>query len=308
MAPAVTTRWVGTPTTVSGLDPLALDGLPTHLTPYARWVTPPPTGHTRVNPRLLLHRSANSPAVGVPGRWPGSIEWYPLSVAGQAVLDRLLSGLDGPSDLDRQWLRRLLATRILVNDDEIDVAVTPADLDRARDDFADTGQVRLERLVSSATVGALRTHYRRLIRDGEMPLGELQAARRWAARNEAIALRMHRWFAPVVASLVDREVRPSYALSFVYEAGGELPRHIQRPQGEYSLVVVFDASNESDHSAPALRLEGVNGALRVEQRLGDGVLYRGRTLLHSREALAPGTSLGLVYLHYVDVHFDGSLA
>jgi len=57
-----------------------------------------------------------------------------------------------------------------------------------------------------------------------------------------------------------------------------------------------------------LHLETSRGPVRVEQALGDALLYRGCELPHYRDPLPDGQISTSIFLHYVRADFLGSLS
>jgi hypothetical protein len=163
-------------------------------------------------------------------------------------------------------------------------------------------------LIPPFHLGALRRYYRSHIRAGSFQFGDNQVDRRYAAHNEPVARYIHDQLAPAVNDIARARVRPSYVYLAAYESGSVLERHTDREQCEYSITLCIDATPEPEVQSPwPIILDTRDGALRIWQYLGEGLLYRGRYLPHYREPLPEGCSSLSLLLHYVDQNFAGPL-
>lgn len=198
------------------------------------------------------------------------------------------------------------------------ILVAPDHAERRRKEWLDMvwtcsrtferGYTSVAGLVPSFHLGALRRYYRYHTRVASFMLGDNQVARRHAAHNEGVARFVHQQLAPAVSDIARTLVKPSYAYLAAYESGSVLERHTDREQCEYSITLCIDASPEPEAQSPwPIQLDIPDGALRVWQYLGDGLLYRGRYLPHYRDELPPGYTSTSLLLHYVDEWFAGPL-
>ncbi len=174
--------------------------------------------------------------------------------------------------------------------------------------FKEQGFAPIGRLIHPFHVAALRRYYRCLIRTGKLPLGDNQSSRRYVAHNERVARFFHHSLTPTVSAIAGEPVKPSYVYFASYQGGAKLEKHIDREQCEFSITFCLDYSPEPRGATPwPILLHTSNGTVSVFQALGDGLLYRGRELPHSRESLPePHTSTSL-FFHYVRQGFSGVL-
>lgn len=87
-----------------------------------------------------------------------------------------------------------------------------------------------------------------------------------------------------------------------------LKQHVDREQCEFSVTLCLDYSPEPRVATPwPLRLHKPSGTVTIFQAIGDALLYRGRELPHSREALPEGHTSTSIFFHYVRESFTGSL-
>jgi hypothetical protein len=158
-------------------------------------------------------------------------------------------------------------------------------------------------------VGELRLHVRRLTRLGHMRNGDGQTPLRWV-RHDDDALRVfHRGLAELVSAVVAEPVKPSYGYTAVYHDGAELPSHLDRPQCRYTLSVCLDCLPDPPREVPwPLELQTRDARVSAYQSLGDGLLFKGTEIPHSRPPLPSGLTVATVLLHYVPDTFDGPLS
>jgi hypothetical protein len=170
------------------------------------------------------------------------------------------------------------------------------------------GYAPLSGIIPPFHLGTLRRYYRSRIRAGAFQLGDNQVGGRHAAHNEPTARYVHAQLSQLVSDIARVRVKPSYVYLAAYQSGAVLDRHTDREQCEYSITLCIDATPEPEAQSPwPILLDTSEGALRIWQYLGDGLLYRGRYLPHYRERLPEGCSSTSLLLHYVDQDFDGLL-
>jgi hypothetical protein len=215
----------------------------------------------------------------VPRDLPDHIRWV-LSMAG------ILTPRGYPEEARREWLHYL--------------PYRAADFRK--------GFVVVPHLVPPLHLGALRRYYRQRTRTGCFKLGDNQVGRRYAAHNEPVARYIHEQLAHVVGALAGKPVKPSYAYFVAYQGGSVLEPHTDRPQCEYSITLLVDATPEPEEQSPwPIKLQMPDKLLGVWQYLGESLVYRGRKIQHSRDRLAADASSSSLLLHYVDAGFRGEL-
>jgi hypothetical protein len=184
-------------------------------------------------------------------------------------------------------------------------------LDLARDRAASfaRGYAAVEGLIPPLQLGALRRYYRYHTRAGTFTLGDDQVALRRVAHNEGVTAFFHCQLTHAVSDIAGTLVRPSYSYIAAYESGAVLERHTDREQCEYSITLCIDAAPEPERQVPwPIQLDVADGALRIWQHIGEGLVYRGRHLPHYRDPLAEGHTCTSLLFHYVDYEFAGSLS
>jgi hypothetical protein len=170
------------------------------------------------------------------------------------------------------------------------------------------GYTSISGLIPPFHLGALRRYYRYHTRGGSFQFGDGQVERRHYAHNEPVSRYLQLQLTNVVSDLARSVVKPSYTYFAAYESGSVLDRHTDREQCEYTITLCVDASPEPEVQVPwPIQLDIPEGALRIWQHLGDGLLFRGRYLPHYRDVLSEGCSSTSLLLHYVDGNFSGQL-
>lgn len=176
-----------------------------------------------------------------------------------------------------------------------------------REQFRARGYTMVSGLLHPFHVGALRRYYRYLIRSGGMKLGDAQCPGRYVAHNEIVARFFHYQLAAAIGEAVGEFVKPSYVYVAAYQSGAELPKHTDREQCEYSLTLCIDHSPPELEGSWPIHLESSGETTSLSQRVGDGIVYRGRELAHYREMLPAGSTAIFLLFHYVPEDFSGSL-
>ena len=173
--------------------------------------------------------------------------------------------------------------------------------------FREFGYSCVNGLIHPFHIGSLRRYFRQLVRTGDMRLGDSQTSGRFVAHNEGVARFFHHQLAKALTNIVGTPVKPSYVYVSAYQSGAELPKHTDRAQCEYSLTLCIDHSPPEQEGSWPLFLETRHRTAAILQRVGDGLVYKGRELAHFREALPKGSSSVFLLFHFVPKDFNGSL-
>lgn len=253
---------------------------------------------------------------GSPMAWlrdPGTQFVVPYWLQSQELesLQRMQDGADPAVAADGELLRRLVGAGLVVPE-----AASPEPAlrwagPRGPKQLAERGYVLLRDLVPPAHLRAMRRYYGGLLREGMLRWGDDQVPRRFNVHNEGCARYWNEQLAPVVAYLAGEPVKASYAYMAVYQPGAVLHRHVDRAQCEFSVSFLVDYSPEPETVSDwplYLDLPGpVPETVAVHFAIGDGLVYRGRTLAHYRDVLPPGRQSSHIFFHYVGAEFGGPL-
>lgn len=232
-----------------------------------------------------------------------------------SALSKLLSSLhpreSAPASLPLETRRALLMAGVFVPEDWIETRTREwaAAVSRGADEFQRKGFLPVRELIHPFHISALRRYFRYLIRTGQMRLGDGQCCRRYIAHDDPVARFFHLQLTQAVSALADEPLKPSYVYASSYQAGAHLDKHTDREQCEFSLTFCLDYSPEPELATPwPLELHTSCGKATIFQALGDGLLYRGRAIPHSRPLLPRGHTSTSIFFHYVRKDFCGSLS
>jgi hypothetical protein len=233
----------------------------------------------------------------------------------EAVVASLLAGTPGagtpvPDTVPRDVLLVLAGAGILTTEDHAErrLAEWAEVVRKGAQQFRERGYVALGSLIHPFNLAALRRYYRHAIRCGAMPLGDVQSPRRYAAHNDGVARFFHHQITNAVSAVVGEAIKPSYVYLASYLSGADLKKHIDRQQCEFSVTLCLDFSPEPELATSwPIRLDTAEGAVAVDQALGDGLVYRGTKVPHYRDVLAEGHTSTSIFFHYVAADFSGPL-
>ncbi len=174
--------------------------------------------------------------------------------------------------------------------------------------FDATGYCVVPPVISSSDLAALRSYYRMINLNGWLRLRD-DGARRRSVHNDPLARLLQSRLAPYFSALIGHELRPSFAYTGHYEDQTPLNRHLDRSQCEFtfSMLVEYNPDFTGEACPWPLLVHTEAGDVVLHQQYGGGVLFRGRTLEHSRPPLPEGHTAQLVFLCFVLPDFAGSL-
>jgi hypothetical protein len=234
---------------------------------------------------------------------------YWLDTSTESLVAALLDGRMAPSELPDAWRGPMTAAGLVRSP----TGARP-DLERdevlaaAAESLAGNGYAALPGVLHPFHLGELRLHVRRLVRLGHMQNGDGQSPQRWVRHNDAALRIFHDGLTGLVSAVAGEPVKPSYVYTAVYHDGAELPRHSDRPQCAYTLSVCLDCLPDPAREVPwPLELHPPRTRVSVYQALGDGLLFKGVEVPHSRPPLARGLTVAAAFMHYVPEAFDGAL-
>ncbi|PKM14607.1 MAG: hypothetical protein CVV12_13155 [Gammaproteobacteria bacterium HGW-Gammaproteobacteria-2] len=187
-------------------------------------------------------------------------------------------------------------------------SATELDSAATREQFCREGFATLQDLLPAVHVQALGQYFRELAAEGYLARDDGGGTRRFMAHNHPVANFWHQQLNERVAQLAGRRTKPSYSFVSVYDQGGDLTWHTDRPPCEYTITLLIDyAPLDQDHRSPwALKIRGRDGRLHaVHQCLGEALIFKGRELQHSRDVLPGGHRSTSILFHFVDDDYHG---
>lgn len=228
----------------------------------------------------------------------------------EKIVGHLQPGEPVPESAPADTKLLLAACRILISDaaEKRRAAIWSEILNERGRYFRNKDYAPVSNLIHPFHVAALRRYYRHQIRRGAITLGDNQSSRRYVAHNDSVARFFHQQITSAVRTIVGEPIKPSYVYLASYLAGAELKKHIDRAQCEFSVTLCLDFSPEPGLATPwPIRLDTSQGSVTVYQGVGDGLVYRGTQVPHSRNVLARGYTSTSIFFHYVPADFGGSL-
>lgn len=108
---------------------------------------------------------------------------------------------------------------------------------------------------------------------------------------------------PVISSIVQKNLLPTYAFCRYYQNGQKLKKHTDREACEYSMTI--NLGWEARKPWPIYLKNEKKETRKVHINVGDGLIYKGRDLTHWRKKFK-GEHQVQLFLHYVDA--DGEFA
>src|SRR5258705_7366947 len=115
----------------------------------------------------------------------------------------------------------------------------------ARAPFRSPGYVIVRDLIHPLELAALRQYYRALLAGGDIPKGDW-IEQRYGLHSEMMATFLHLQLRDLVGQIAGEPVKPSFVYLGSYREGAMLPRHMDRPQCEFSISFLVDYSPEPD--------------------------------------------------------------
>ena len=306
-----------------------LDEQPDLLVAQTRGISPDTTGELIVNPYLQIlppgsfpeeirelaplasHFEDEEPVAWVGDPFFGSFDPFCIGKKYHYLIAKLQSEGPGSIDLTAETVKTLAIANILIEKKALIKAKRRwYPLQREwRTTFCERGYVQLSRLIHPYLVGSLRRLFRYKIRTGKLTLGDKQCALRYIAYNDPVLRFFHHQLTTIVSRVVNKKIKPSYVYLASYLEGAELPKHVDREQCEYSISFCLDYSPEPGCSETPwpIQLNIGTDVVAIYQKIGDGLLYRGRQIPHYREKLHKDATSTSIFFHFVDETFTGSL-
>ncbi len=303
------------------------------LLPYsgrlARLANLPPATELKINPTCLFQSAGAPLPAEIAGRLSHTHKIAPdqsriwLEKSGSRFLsayhvdleDRgLMSILHGQrtlSQLNTDLLLALYQREILIDRSGIQQQKSEwkRQLSQAQNQMKATGYSVLSKLIPAFQLAAFRCYFRQLEAEGYFQKGDAQVKDRHSIYNDAMCRYLHTQLTPIVNTLTPKPVKPSYAMLSTYQPGAVLRKHKDRQQCEWNLSLVLDMNPEQEQDqAWPIYIDQADQPHAIPLEIGDGVLYRGYSVDHWRDALAAGQQVTVAFFHFVTLDFEGSLA
>lgn len=282
--------------------------------------------------RIQSDHLSGRPSVWVAEEFNGIERGYWFDkLADAEIVSKFEPGKPASVDIEPVFLTKLYAAQILTTQAEIDerTQTNRTVLDNAREKYVRDKYCVIEELLPAEQMAAMRMYYRKYIANGFMPFEDPQAVR-YYQHNEPFARVFHKQLTKLMSYIVGEEVIPSYVYAGSYVDNADLKPHCDREQCEFSISFQVDYQPEQpEHRSPwglfVRQPDWTNDVLEyhseefpaaseaedrnpgVYLRSGDGLIYKGRELIHYRYPLQTGHQSTSLFFHYVPKDFDGDL-
>lgn len=202
--------------------------------------------------------------------------------------------------------------------------------EKAKIKYQQDKYVVLRELLPFAQMTAMRRFYRQYVKQGFMPFDDTQS-KRFYQHNEPLARYFHQQLAQLMSIIIGEEVIPSYVYAASYINKADLTPHTDRAQCEFSISFQVDYQPEPENQLSPWGLfltppdsladnslvynskefpaksESEDKNTAVYLASGDGLIYKGRELIHYRYPLTEGHQSTSLFFHYVPKDFEGFL-
>eukprot|EP00756_Hemistasia_phaeocysticola_P057742 Hpha_TRINITY_DN34351_c0_g1::TRINITY_DN34351_c0_g1_i1::g.109552::m.109552 len=183
------------------------------------------------------------------------------------------------------------------------------------DDFIDVWYTHVRHMLPPWVVKVLQDCYRGILAMGALKFNDVQS-KRWYHYNDPVVRFLSSTYNDFVSHVSDQPTKITYTYMGAYPGGSQLPPHVDRAQCEWTLSVSIDVNPSDQVCALALKKEpkrlskershGKNtkptdpaGIQYVYPHQGDGILFRGRGLVHWRDPIPEHMNCTNLFLHYV---------
>ncbi len=278
------------------------------------------------------HLSPHQPSVWVKNSITGAECGYWLTPSEAELISGFVPGQKPNLPADNEFISRCLKAEILLTGPGTEARdrYWAGALSSAGEKFANSKYALLRSIFPPAQMAAMRRFYRDYVSQGFMPFGDTQVTNRYRQYNEPFATFIHKMLTPVMSEIVGEPVKPSYCYAASYKDCAVLNPHTDREACEFSISFQVDYEPEPpDDLSPwalyvdPLQWEGelTTGGVRlnwdeypdektagagIHLASGDGLIYKGRELVHYRYGLPAGHRSTSLFFHYVAEDFDDS--
>jgi len=161
-------------------------------------------------------------------------------------------------------------------------------------------------------LAALRCYYRRLMDEGFVGQGDDgQVSSCLSMKNETVTAFFHHQLTDLIGRITGQPMKPSYVFARRYVDEAELKYHIDREQSAVSVSMLLDYEPEPDEISPwplyIQKSKTNKETIKVQQGIGDLVVYTGTDMPHYRHPLFKGHASTSIFFMYVPETYSGSL-
>lgn len=247
-----------------------------------------------------------------------------------AIVEKFEAGERLPFEIEPELLGKLYSAGIVTTEPAIAERTKKSEdrLKAAHEKFIVDKYTVIPEILPKEHMTAMRVYYRKYVSNGFMPFDDTQSER-YYQHNEPFATVFHKQLTKLMGLITGEEVIPSYVYAASYVNQADLKPHTDREQCEFSISFQVDYFPEqegnispwglfvrdpefesgtvdlSEEFPAASESEDPNTAVYLAS--GDGVIYKGRELIHYRYPLPAGHQSTSLFFHYVPKDFEGEL-
>lgn len=280
------------------------------------------------------HLSPHHPSVWIKQPLTEIDMGYWLTNEQAETIAKFTAGEKVSEKIESTFLSKLITSEILTTPEKLaeNERKLREELEEAKTNYLKNRYVVLPKIMPPAQMQAMRRYYRQYVGSGFMPFTDPQS-KRFYQHNEPLARVFHQSLTKLMCLIIGEEVIPSYVYAASYVEDAVLDPHTDREQCEFSISFQIDYLPEQDnHISPwglfvwrpddAEEEEALNYFSKefpanseaedknpvVYLASGDGIVYKGRELIHYRYALPKDHQSTSLFFHYVAADFQGHLS
>jgi hypothetical protein len=131
----------------------------------------------------------------------------------------------------------------------------------------------------------------------DRPIEDLEFNRHHV-HNDPALVKIHEYLVSWISKHFGRPIKKSYCFLSIYREGGVCPRHVDRPQCQYTIDICIS------HRDPWIIYVD---DLPYKLNENDALIYSGTGSPHYRQRMTTGNHCFLVFFHFVEESFEGPL-
>ncbi len=171
--------------------------------------------------------------------------------------------------------------------------------DKAVKSFKEKGVAHLPELIHPYLNYSLAHFYRCMIAEGNFPYDDIQVAKRFYGREEAMANFLHHQLTPLISRITNKKLWPTYSYYSNYQKGAVLEKHLDKPAAEISVTIALDyGAKVNSKNVWPLYVETDHQKISLKLLPGDAGMFTGIKLPHYREELKNLPFASVILLHY----------
>jgi hypothetical protein len=268
-----------------------------------------------VNPSLKFKKDSKGLAL----LWikdPFTAFTHPLSLKDyhMKVVTKLIKGISKIEELSTKLLELYLICRILIPRNNKDTQkYYKNELGGIKEQLHKDKYARLPNILSLPQVVHLRNYYEMIIAEGYSyrngPNEIVQ--RKCFFKDDSVCRNYIEGYLPFFSQICSKPVRPGVPYLLAYQPGEILQEHRDGPDSsEFTVSIQLYYRNKgslSQNRWPLFLESKANGGVMEEHMIqaGNGIIFMGQELLHSREQLSKNQKSGIILFSYRDINYAG---